>query len=54
MKRLIFATGNENKMKEIREIMEGLPVEILSMISRSYFILFSLDRKSTRLNSSHW
>ncbi len=31
MKRLIFATGNENKMKEIREIMEGLPVEILSM-----------------------
>ena len=31
MKRLIFATGNENKMKEIREIMEGLPVDILSM-----------------------
>ena len=31
MKRLILATGNENKMKEIREIMEGLPVEILSM-----------------------
>ena len=31
MKRLIFATGNENKMKEIREILEGLPVQILSM-----------------------
>lgn len=31
MKRLIFATGNENKMREIREILSDLPVEILSM-----------------------
>ena len=31
MKRIIFATGNENKMKEIRQIMGDLPVEILSM-----------------------
>lgn len=31
MKKLIFATGNENKMKEIREILADLPVEILSM-----------------------
>lgn len=31
MKRMIFATGNENKMKEIREILGGLPLEILSM-----------------------
>lgn len=31
MKRMIFATGNENKMKEIREILGSLPLEILSM-----------------------
>ena len=31
MKRLIFATGNKGKMREIREIMEGCGLEILSM-----------------------
>lgn len=31
MKRIIFATGNEGKMKEIREILAELPVEVLSM-----------------------
>ena len=31
MKRMIFATGNENNMKEIREILGALPLEILSM-----------------------
>lgn len=36
MQRIIFATGNENKMKEIRMILQGLcvdgePVEIVSM-----------------------
>lgn len=31
MKRIIFATGNADKMKEIREILADLPVEILSM-----------------------
>ena len=31
MKRIIFATGNENKMKEIRMILGDLGVEILSM-----------------------
>lgn len=30
-KRIIFATGNENKMKEIREIMAGCGLEILSI-----------------------
>ena len=30
MKRIIFATGNKDKMREIREIMGDLPVEILS------------------------
>lgn len=31
MKRIIFATGNENKMKEVRMILKDLPYEILSM-----------------------
>lgn len=31
MKRIIFATGNENKMKEVRMILQELPCEILSM-----------------------
>ena len=36
MTRIIFATGNQNKMREIREIMQGFQVngeevEILSM-----------------------
>ena len=31
MKRMIFATGNDNKMVEIREILGDLPLEILSM-----------------------
>ena len=31
MRTIIFATGNQNKMREIREIMGNLPVQILSM-----------------------
>ena len=31
MKRLVFATGNMGKMREIREIMEGCGYEIMSM-----------------------
>lgn len=31
MRRIIFATGNEGKMKEIRKILADLDVEILSM-----------------------
>ncbi len=31
MKKLIFATGNKDKMREIRMIMEGLPYEVYSM-----------------------
>ena len=31
MKKLIFATGNQNKMKEIRQIMEETAVEVYSM-----------------------
>ena len=29
--KLIFATGNEGKMKEVRAILDGLPVNVLSM-----------------------
>ena len=31
MRKIIFATGNEGKMKEIRMILADLPVEVLSM-----------------------
>ena len=31
MKTIVFATGNMGKMREIRQIMEGLPYEIVSM-----------------------
>ena len=31
MKRIIFATGNQEKMKEIRQIMEDVSVEVCSM-----------------------
>lgn len=31
MKRILFATGNEGKMKEIRKILADLPVQVISM-----------------------
>ena len=31
MKKIIFATGNHNKMKEIREILADMDVEVVSM-----------------------
>lgn len=31
MNKIIFATGNENKLKEIRQIMQDMDVEIVSM-----------------------
>ncbi|MBO4988153.1 MAG: RdgB/HAM1 family non-canonical purine NTP pyrophosphatase [Lachnospiraceae bacterium] len=36
MDKIIFATGNKEKMKEIRQIMEGTPVEVLSMKEAGY------------------
>lgn len=38
MKRVIFATGNKNKLREIRMIMKDLPVEIVSMKDAGYDI----------------
>lgn len=31
MKKIIFATQNQGKVKEIREILEGMPIEVLTM-----------------------
>lgn len=31
MKKIVFATGNQNKMKEIREILANMDVEVVSM-----------------------
>ena len=31
MKKVIFATGNQGKMKEIREILGDLDIELLSL-----------------------
>lgn len=36
MDKIIFATGNKEKMKEIRQIMEGTPAEVLSMKEAGY------------------
>ena len=38
MQKLIFATGNKDKMREIREIMAGMDFEILSMKEAGYDI----------------
>lgn len=31
MRKIIFATGNEGKLREIRDIMSDMDVEIISM-----------------------
>ena len=31
MKKIIFATGNQDKMREIREILADMDVEVVSM-----------------------
>lgn len=38
MKKIIFATGNENKLKEIRMIMADMDVEIVSMKEAGCFV----------------
>ena len=38
MKTIIFATGNEGKMREIRMIMADLGLEILSMKEAGIFV----------------
>ena len=29
-RKLVLSTGNEHKVEEIRKILEGLPIEVLS------------------------
>lgn len=36
MRRIVFATGNPSKAKEVRAIFEGLPYEVLSMKEAGY------------------
>lgn len=37
-RKVIFATSNEGKMKEVRSILEGLDVEVLSMKEAGIFV----------------
>ena len=37
MKKIVFATGNQNKLKEIREIMQDFDVEIVSMKEAGFY-----------------
>ncbi len=37
MKKIIFATGNKGKLRELREILAGLEVEVLSMEEAGVF-----------------
>ena len=38
MRKVIFATGNENKLKEIRMIMEDMDIEIVSMKEAGVYV----------------
>lgn len=38
MKQIIFATGNKDKMREIREIMSDIEVEVLSMKEAGIYV----------------
>lgn len=51
MKRIIFATGNEGKMKEIREILAKEEVEILSMKEAGISMEIIEDGKSFSENA---
>ena len=57
MSRIIFATGNQNKMREIREIMQGFQVdgenvEILSMKEAGVYAEIVEDGKTFAENAS--
>ena len=51
MKKIIFATGNENKMKEIRMILADLGLEILSMKEAGVFEEIEEDGMSFEENA---
>ena len=57
MSRIIFATGNQNKMREIREIMQGFQVdgenvEILSMKEAGVYAEIVEDGKTFAENAA--
>lgn len=51
MKRIIFATGNAGKMREIREILADLDVEVLSMKEAGVFVYVEENGKSYEENA---
>lgn len=51
MKRIIFATGNAGKMREIREILADLDVEVLSMKEAGVFVDVEENGKSYEENA---
>lgn len=51
MKKIIFATGNKNKMIEIREILKDLDAEILSMKEAGIFLDIVEDGKTFEENA---
>lgn len=51
MKKLVFATGNMNKLREIKEILSGLDYEILSMKEAGVDIDIVEDGKTFEENS---
>ena len=52
MKKIIFATGNQNKMREIREIYEDLGYEILSMKEAGISVDIVEDGKTFEENAA--
>ena len=51
MKKIIFATGNAEKMKEIREILSDVDTEILSMKEAGIFADIVEDGKTFEENA---
>ncbi|MBQ5735553.1 MAG: XTP/dITP diphosphatase [Lachnospiraceae bacterium] len=51
MNRIVFATGNENKMKEIREILGDLNTEIISLKQAGIDVEIIEDGKSFEENA---
>ena len=47
--KLVLASKNEHKLKEMQDILSALGVEVV--LERDVGV--DVDRKSTRLNSSH-
>ena len=51
MKKIIFATGNEGKMKEIREILGDLDIELLSLKDAGIHVDIVEDGKTFEENA---